>query len=80
MQDRIEAFSLIRKLLTVVQIAGVSGETIERALNLEWKDFEDAVQFAAAEQANAMCLVTRNTADYENTEISVMTPELFLEK
>ena len=49
------------------------------ALNSDFKDFEDALQNYAAETNGAINLiVTRNTKDYQKSELAVMKPEEFL--
>jgi len=40
------------------------------------KDFEDAIQYYCAASNNKIdAIVTRNTADFKNTQISIMAPE-----
>lgn len=60
------------------QIAAVSGSTIDRAVDLEFTDFEDALQIAAAEENDVRHLVTRNLADFLSTKkVEVLSvPEL----
>lgn len=68
------ARSVITQLLTFLQVAPVTQETIERALHLPYRDFEDAVQMTAALQTRADYLVTRNSQDYEPPLIPVLLP------
>ncbi|MDD6057388.1 MAG: PIN domain-containing protein [Clostridiales bacterium] len=42
------ARGLLKKLLTLVSVAGVSEQEINEALELEWNDFEDSVQYSVA--------------------------------
>jgi len=42
------------------------------------RDFEDALQLAAAVACGAGVILTRNTADFKASPIPVMTPEEFL--
>ena len=64
-----------RPFLTVVP---VGPKVVDDALALKAKDFEDALQYFAALQAGAECIVTRNVKDYLFAEIEVMTPHEFL--
>jgi hypothetical protein len=48
--------------------------TIERALNLPYRDFEDAVQMMAAFQVPADYLLTRNIRGYQPTPLEVIRP------
>jgi predicted nucleic acid-binding protein len=65
-------------LLRYFRIAAVDQTTIEQALRLEYQDFEDAVQMAAAVQCKAECLITRNIKDYRPAPIPVMQPVDFM--
>ena len=68
----------IRELFTIVHI----GENVvDKALAIEAKDFEDALQFFAAEQAGAECVVTRNVKDFDfSSAVEVLEPKAFLSK
>ena len=68
------ARSVITQLLTILQVAPVTQETIEQALSLPYRDFEDAVQMTAALQSRVDYLVTRNSQDYEPSLIPVLLP------
>ena len=73
-----DAKAVITNLLQFLIIAPINQETIEQALNLEMKDFEDAIQMIAAIQCKADCLVTRNKKDYQAILVPVMEPVDFL--
>ena len=61
-------------LLQFLKIAPVDQNTIEQALNLPYRDFEDAVQMMAALQIHADYLLTRNVRDYQPAPMEVMQP------
>ena len=69
-----EARATITNLLQFINIARVDQNTIEQALNLETRDFEDAVQMVCAVQCKADFLITRNVKDYQPALLSVLTP------
>ena len=69
---------MLRKLLKIVLIAGVSGDDIRNALALSWRDFEDSVQYSVALLQEMDGIVTRNPSDYKEAEIKVWRPEEFL--
>jgi predicted nucleic acid-binding protein len=73
-----EARAMITNLLQFIRVAPVDQSTIEQALNLDFQDFEDAVQMISAVQCKADCLITRNTRDYQPTLLPVMQPVDFL--
>jgi hypothetical protein len=64
----------LTSLLQFLQIAPVSQETIEQALNLPYRDFEDAVQMIAALQIHADYLLTRNVRDFQPAPMEVVQP------
>ena len=61
-----------------LNIAAVSDNEIRRAIDLEWVDFEDAVQYAAGEGIAVDYLITRNTSDFSSAILPVVTPDDFL--
>lgn len=65
----------VRKLLVIFEIAPVNRPVLERALDLGFSDFEDAVLHEAARQSGAEAIVTRNRFDFANSEIPVYSPE-----
>jgi predicted nucleic acid-binding protein len=73
-----EARATITNLLQFIKIAPVDQGTIEQALNLDYHDYEDAVQMIAAVQAKVDCLITRNIKDYQPALLSVLQPVDFL--
>lgn len=73
-----EARTIITNLLQFMKVAAVSHSTIEQALNLDYRDFEDAVQMISAVQCKADCLITRNIKDYQPPLLSVLKPVDFL--
>ena len=74
-----EARAAITNLLQIVQVAPIDQGTIEQALNLDYPDFEDAVQMMVAVQCKLDCLITRNVKDYQPALLPVMTPVEFLQ-
>ena len=78
LKDRKLVLDLIKRLLMVVSIAAVTEQEIRNALETEWKDFEDAVQYSVALLNEMEGLVTRNPRDYERADISIWSPEQVL--
>lgn len=64
----------LTSLMQFLKIATVDQNTIEQALNLPYRDFEDAVQVIAALQIKADYLLTRNVKDYQPAPIEVIQP------
>jgi predicted nucleic acid-binding protein len=64
----------ITSLLHFLNVAPVDQNTIEQALNLPYRDFEDAVQMISALHVKADYLLTRNVRDYEPALLEVVQP------
>lgn len=68
----------IHELLTIFAVAPIDGNVLQRALDLEFDDFEDAVQHEAAVVAGAQVIVTRNAPDFSLATVTVMSPNELL--
>lgn len=73
-----EARASITNLLQFLKIAPVNQSTIDQALNLDYDDFEDAVQMISALQCKAEYLITRNITDFQPPLLPVLQPVDFL--
>jgi predicted nucleic acid-binding protein len=68
----------LRKFKIICEVNEVNEETIDKALNSNFKDFEDAVQYFTALQSNCSIIITRNGKDFKNSTIPIMTAEEYL--
>ena len=69
----------IKQLLTIIQVLQMDRMVIEKALNSNFKDFEDALQnFSAVNNGEIEVIVTRNVKDFKKSEIAILTPESFV--
>lgn len=76
-QDKV--LEKLKLLLTFLEIVVIDKNSIQLALNSDFKDFEDALQNYAAElNGEINLIITRNTKDYKKSELGVMSPEDFL--
>ena len=72
------AITLIKGLLENIDIATVTGNEIRQAVNLNWGDFEDAVQYAVGESIAVDYIVTRNKNDFASAVLPVVNPDELL--
>jgi len=72
------AITLIKSLLENIDIAAVTGNEIRQAVNLDWGDFEDAVQYAAGESIAVDYIVTRNKSDFASASLPIVNPDELL--
>jgi len=69
----------LRQLMTILNVLVIDKNSIIKAMNSGFKDFEDALQNFAAESANDISVIlTRNTKDFKNSKLGVMTPESYV--
>ena len=68
----------IAQLLKLFDVAPVNRVVLESALQLKFKDFEDAVIHEAARHAGALGVVTRDSTGFKKATIPTYTPEEFL--
>ena len=68
---------VFRKLSLIFEFADSSPPVLERAVNMKWKDFEDAVQSETAASVHADYIITRNLKDFTKSRVmAFMPPEL----
>lgn len=65
---------IFRKLNLIFEFADFSPSILDRAVNMKWKDFEDAVQSATAEAIHADYIITRNVKDFTQSKVVAFTP------
>ncbi|GHT64095.1 twitching motility protein PilT [Bacteroidia bacterium] len=77
-KDKAVTSELLKKLLQVIYVATITDDNIYKALNLEWNDFEDSVQYIVGESIEADYIITRNPGHFSNSSIKVINPNDFL--
>lgn len=65
----------INKLLSLFRIAAINRAVLVQALESDWPDFEDAVLYEAALQADAQAIVTRDPKGFKGARIAVLAPD-----
>jgi predicted nucleic acid-binding protein len=75
-----DAQKILRQLTTIFTILAVAEPEIFGALDLQWRDFEDAVQYAAAFDAQMDGIISRNKQDYQDSKVPLYEPAEFLQK
>lgn len=76
--NRKKALKLLIQFKTLVNILPVNEKVIDMALVSKAKDFEDAVQIAAAVSSGMDCIITRDEKGFSQAEIAVFSPKSFL--
>ena len=74
------ALEFIENLIDICCVAKVDNNVITMALNANFKDFEDAIQYSVAVIDRLDAIVTRNIKDFNISQPTIITPDRFIEK
>lgn len=77
-ESDLKARQFIKVIIAHVGVIGISYDDVQRALDSEFKDFEDALQFYSALRHGCQAIITRNGKDYTQATIDVYSPHEFL--
>ena len=69
---------VFRRLNLIFELADFSGSVLEKAVEMKWSDFEDAVQSATAERIQADNVIKRNIRNNGKSKIMAIPPTEFL--
>ena len=69
---------VFRSLGLIFNFTDLTVSDIAKAAELQWDDFEDALQAATAERIHADNIITRNVKDFRQSKIAALTPTEFL--
>jgi predicted nucleic acid-binding protein len=78
LKDKQKLYKAIDILFQLVDIIDVTAKDIRKAFRPEVDDFEDELISVCAERAKIDYIITRNTKDFINSPIPVITPEDFI--
>lgn len=73
--DRATARAFVVELTGLLTVVTTGHESILYALSLPMRDFEDAMQVAAAQAAGARHIITRDIGDFTNSPIAAILPD-----
>ncbi|MBQ3759747.1 MAG: PIN domain-containing protein [Synergistaceae bacterium] len=62
-------------LASTFEFVDLKQSDLAMAADMKWRDFEDAVQAATASRIHADYIITRNTKDFEGSNVRALTPE-----
>jgi predicted nucleic acid-binding protein len=70
------AIKTMKALEELTETIGNNATSIKYALNSDFKDFEDAIQYyTARENPGLNGIVTRNPSDFKHSKLPIWTPE-----
>jgi len=68
----------LKNLLQVFKPATITDSHIYQALDLDWDDFEDSVQYVVGKNFPVDYIITKNIDDYSSSSIPAVTSEQFI--
>lgn len=74
------ALKFIKIISSICQIAAVNSSVISLAVTTNFKDFEDAIQYSTALINQLDAIAARNTKDFTEAEIEILTPAQLIRK
>ena len=69
---------VLRKFKVLVKVLAMDDKIIDLALDSDFKDFEDAIQYYTAIENNIEMIITRNLKDFKSAKIPVLTAKNYL--
>ena len=72
------SLTAIAQLLSVLAVAPITGDVLNRALASGFGDFEDGVTHSAALEVQADRIVTRNDEDFGAATVPIVSPAAFV--
>ena len=71
---------VLSKLSLIFSFEDLAASDLKTAADMQWNDFEYALQAATAKRIHADHIVTRNVKDFKKSEVIAITPSEFLER
>jgi predicted nucleic acid-binding protein len=73
-----EVRKILRKFKVLVNVLSLDDKITDLALNSEFRDFEDAIQYYTAIENEQELIITRNQSDFKDSKIPIMTAGEFI--
>ena len=68
----------IRKLKVIAETSDLTDKIVDKGLSSKFSDFEDSLQYYSAIKMDCKILITRNSKDFKESVIPVLTPDEYL--
>ena len=73
-----KVLKILRRFKLLVKVLALDDKIISLALDSDFRDFEDAIQYFSALENNIRVIVTRNVRDFRTSQIPVLTARDYL--
>jgi predicted nucleic acid-binding protein len=74
----LEVRNILRKFKVLVNVLPLDDKITDLALNSEFRDFEDAIQYYTAIENDQDLIITRNHPDFKESKLPIMTAKEFI--
>ncbi|MCL6754818.1 PIN domain-containing protein [Nostoc sp. CCCryo 231-06] len=74
------AVEFLREIVSICRSASVDSTTINMALTVNFKDFEDTIQYSTAVINHLDAIITRNPRDFPVANPRIFTPEQLIQE
>lgn len=74
-----ESRKILRKFKVLVNVVSMDDKIIDLALDSDFNDFEDAIQYYSALENGIDLIITRNLKDFKSSKIPVLTAKGYLQ-
>ena len=64
----------------IFTVADLKADDLKKAADMNFKDYEDAVQSACASRIRAEYIITRNSRDFKESKVAAIKPAEFLQR
>ena len=71
---------ILDNLSLIFSIADLKADDLKKAADMQFKDYEDAVQSACAARIKANYIITRNIGDFTMSKVAAIKPIKLLER
>ena len=79
-KGHIWTLQFLQRMATLCQVATVDSATINMALTVNFRDFEDAIQYSTAALNHLDAIITRNPRDFPVATPRIITPEELIQE
>ncbi|MCI9051929.1 MAG: PIN domain-containing protein [Lachnospiraceae bacterium] len=71
---------ILDNLFLIFSVIEIKADDLKKAADMEFKDYEDAVQSVCAVRVKANYIITRNIKDFTESKVAAITPTELLKR
>lgn len=71
---------ILDNLFLIFSVADLKADDLKKAANMQFRDYEDAIQSACAARVKADYIITRNIRDFKESKVAAIKPAELLKR